>query len=79
MKGDTVFQGHYAQISIQFRDEYPMTDTIIFGLNFPVNRVFYRCGTPFKTDIRALRKHIVPKVLRHGKLGHFGIRHWWGV
>lgn len=73
MKGNTVFQSHYAQISIQFRDEYPVTDTIVIGLYFPANRVFYRCGTPVKTDIRALYKHVIPKVFRHGIWG--GIRH----
>ena len=63
--GNTVFQSHYTQISIQFRDEYPVADSLILGLYLPAYRML-NCGfTPFKTDIWTFRQHVIPEILRH--------------
>lgn len=75
MKGNTVFQRHYAQVSIQFRDEYPVVDSLILGLYFPAYRVLDRSGTPLKADIRALRQHVIPEIFRHVDWGHQRIKH----
>lgn len=51
MKGNTVFQGHYAQISVQFRDEDPVADALILWLNFLAYRVVNRGDAPFKANV----------------------------
>ena len=63
MHGYAVFKGDNTQVPGKLFDPYPMTDSAICRLNFPLNGIRQRKQNPFGLDVRALEHDIVFKIL----------------
>jgi hypothetical protein len=51
-------------VFVQFRDEHPVADSLIFRLHFPAYWVLGRSGTPFEADFRTLDQDVIPEIFR---------------
>jgi hypothetical protein len=51
VKGSTVFQGHRPQIPAQLRNEYPVADSLVLGLDFLAHGVVQRFFAPFEAKV----------------------------
>ena len=70
MKGDAIGQRDDTEVSTKLRYKNPIAHASVLRLDLTSNRIGQCFKTPAQLDIRPLRQHVLPKIIRHRRLGH---------